>query len=148
MAENNADLFAQMSLLTRLLGSPVSAAALAADTLRNAEGRIDFASLGEALRSHGYDNKLDQRPLVEIVPVMLPVLLVMRDGGALVLTGVARGADGGPDYEVLQADGTREQWPAQRVLAQYAGYCWFLKIKPQRDARSAYFPRVSRRICA
>ncbi len=136
MAENNADLFAQMSLLTRLLGSPVSAAALAADTLRNAEGRIDFASLGEALRSHGYDNKLDQRPLVEIVPVMLPVLLVMRDGGALVLTGVARGADGGPDYEVLQADGTREQWPAQRVLAQYAGYCWFLKIKPQRDARS------------
>lgn len=136
MAENNADLFAQMSLLTRLLGSPVSAAALAADTLRNAEGRIDFASLGEALRSHGYDNKLDQRPLVEIVPVMLPVLLLMRDGGALVLTGVARGADGGPDYEVLQADGTREQWPAQRVLAQYAGYCWFLKVKPQRDARS------------
>ncbi len=129
-------LFDQLALLTRLLGSPVSAAALAAETLRNPQGRVDFGSLGEVLRSHGYDNRLTQRPLADIAPLMLPALLVTREAGALVLTRVVHGAGGQRDYELLQADGTRVLWPAEQVLAQYAGYCWFLKAKPQQDARS------------
>ena len=129
-------LFEAASLLTRLLGSPVSAAALTAETLRNADGRIDFSSLGEVLRSHGYTNKLDRRPLADIASAMLPVLLVTRGGGAVVLTGVTREPDGARSYEVLLADGARERWPAERMYAAYAGFCLFLKLKPKQDARS------------
>ncbi len=129
-------IFDRLALLTRLLGSPVSAAALAADTLRNPQGRVDFGSLSEVLRSHGYDNRLVQRTLEQIAPVMLPALLITRDGGALVLIGADADVDGGRDFEVLLSSGAREWWPEERVQASYAGYCWFIKARSRRDVRS------------
>ena len=126
-----------IALLTRLLGQPVSAKALGAETTRNDEGRLDLGSLGAVLASHGHDNKLDERPLQEIPTAALPVVLVMRGGQGVVLGGVTRGKDGGRSgYELVQADGTRQEWPAEKLREHYAGYCWFLKAKPQQDRRS------------
>ncbi len=129
-------IFDKLSLLTRLLGSPVSPAALAAETLRGAGGRVDFASLGEVLKSHGYDNRLSRRALAEIPAAALPVVLVTKDGSGLVVSAISAGGIGPSSYEILSDDGAREQWSAERVQAAYTGYCWFLKVKPQRDARS------------
>ncbi|MDO5693900.1 MAG: type I secretion system permease/ATPase [Pseudomonadota bacterium] len=129
-------LFDQLSLLTRLLGNSVSAQALAAQTLRNPQGRIDMHSLGEVLRSHGYDNQLDKRKLGEIPSATMPVLLVTKDGGALVVSGASRQPSGERSYEVVSEDGSRSFWPAEQVQAEYTGYCWFLKAKPKHDTRS------------
>lgn len=129
-------IFDQLALLTRLLGSPVSAAALGAETLRGDQGRVDFASLAEVLRVHGYDNQLARRPLAQVAPLMLPALVVTRDGGARVLTAIVDGPDGARHYEVLAADGSRTALPAATLEADYAGYCWFLKVKPGQDLRS------------
>ena len=65
-ADNSATLLEKLSLLTRLQGEPLSAHALTAQTLRNAEGRVDLNSLGQVLLSHGYENQLSQRPLLEV----------------------------------------------------------------------------------
>ncbi len=129
-------LFDQLALLTRLLGSPLSAQSLASQTLRNAEGRIDMQSLGEVLRSHGYDNRLDRRPLADIPAAALPVLLVDRDGDGTVVSAKLHGSSGTADYEILNADGSRSIRSAEQLQADYTGYCWFLKMRPQRDTRS------------
>ncbi len=136
MPDKNADLFAQVSLLTRLLGEPLSAKALASQTMRNPEGRVDLQSLQEVLRSQGYDNQLSERPLAQIPPAAAPILLPTRDGGALVVSAITQDAAGSVAYEVLSDDGSRELWPAERMADSYLGYCWFVKARVRRDVRS------------
>lgn len=128
--------FEQLALLTRLLGAPLSAHALAAQTLRSLEGRLDIQSLSEVLRSQGYDNQLSNRTLADIPAAALPVLLVYRDGGAAVLSAVSRGSGDRFDYEIINADGSSKLCSAEEIQAQYSGYCWFLKVRPQQDRRS------------
>ena len=67
-------LFGGLALLTRCLGSPISAQTLAANTLLNDQGRPDLNSCAEVLRSHGYESRLSQRRLDDIPPAMLPAL--------------------------------------------------------------------------
>ena len=88
-------LFGGVALLTRSLGHPISAQALAANTLLNDDGRPDLTSLGEVLRSHGYDNQLSPRALHEIPAPMLPALVITQDGDSLVLAGATHDAQGG-----------------------------------------------------
>ncbi|HRW73689.1 MAG TPA: type I secretion system permease/ATPase, partial [Ottowia sp.] len=81
-------LFHNLALLTQLLGHPVSAQALGAQTLRNSEGRPDLVSLGEVLRSLGYDNKVGARPLAEIPSLAAPLLLITKDGAGVVVESI------------------------------------------------------------
>lgn len=129
-------LFGGVALLTRSLGHPISAQALAANTLLNDDGRPDLTSLGEVLRSHGYDNQLSPRALHEIPAPMLPALVITRDGDSLVLAGATLDAQGGRVYDILLPDGSRKPWPEVRLETVYSGYCWFLKARPAQDARS------------
>ena len=93
-----------IALLTRLQGDPLSANALSAQTLRNAEGRPDLQSLREVLLSHGYDNQLSQRPLDQVPALAVPVLLLTQDGGAVVATDISgHGAD--RRYTLMREDG-------------------------------------------
>ena len=129
-------LLAQIALLTRALGQPLSAQALAAQTLRTESGGVDLQSLQQVLRSHGFEHQISQRAAADIPSAAVPVLLITRDGGALVVSGILRGPSGARSYEIMSADGTRTEWSAQRLEAVYAGYCWFLKPRPQQDRRS------------
>jgi ATP-binding cassette subfamily C protein LapB len=130
-----------LSAVTRLLGHPVSAQALAAQTTRNAAGRLDFHSLAEVLRVHGFDNKLDERGLDQLPELAVPFLLIMLDGGGRVveavrslpdpLTGQTRRV-----FVIRALDGERAEWDEAALAEQYAGYVWFLKARPQTDLRS------------
>ena len=131
-----AALFDQFALLTRLLGEPLSAKALASQTLRNAQGRIDLHSLGEVLRNQGYDNQISDRALAEIPPETAPLLVITRDGGALVVSAISVDPLGGRRYEILSVDGARADWSEAQLDARYVGFCWFLKLRPQQDVRS------------
>lgn len=130
-----------LSAVTRLLGHPVSAQALAAQTTRNAAGRLDFHSLAEVLRVHGFDNKLDERGLDQLPELAVPFLLIMLDGGGRVveavrslpdpLTGQTRRV-----FVIRALDGERAEWDEAALAEQYSGYVWFLKARPQTDLRS------------
>lgn len=130
-----------LSALTRLLGHPVSAQALAAQTTRNAAGRLDFHSLAEVLRVHGFDNKLDERGLDQLPELAVPLLLIMLDGSGRVveavhslsdpLTGQARRV-----FVIRALDGERAEWDEAALAPEYSGYVWFLKARPQKDLRS------------
>ncbi|MEW6464374.1 MAG: type I secretion system permease/ATPase [Pseudomonadota bacterium] len=130
-----------LSALTRLLGHPVSAQALAAQTTRNAAGRLDFHSLAEVLRVHGFDNKLDERGLDQLPELAVPFLLIMLDGSGRVveavrslsdpLTGQTRRV-----FVIRALDGERTEWDEAALAEDYSGYVWFLKARPQKDLRS------------
>lgn len=125
----------KLSLLTRLQGNPLSAQALAAQTLRNAEGRPDLNSLGEVLLSHGYENHLSKRPLSKVPALATPVLLLTRDGGAVVVSEIS-GSGAFRRYTLMGSSGISEVISHQQMQSRYLGYCWFVKIKPDHDVRS------------
>ncbi len=124
-----------IALITKLLGHPLSARALLTHTLRNEEGRLDLNNLSEVLRSQGFENKLDQRPLTAIHRSALPVLLLNQDDSAAVVTDI-RTTDLGTFFILVDLDGVKTTVSLEDLQAIYLGYCWFFKPKPQQDIRS------------
>ena len=55
-----------VALVTRLLGAPVSEAALSAEVVRDKKLNVNYHSLTEVLRSHGFENTLSKRSLEDI----------------------------------------------------------------------------------
>ncbi|EFJ2432409.1 ABC transporter, partial [Escherichia coli] len=68
-------IFEGLSQITALLGTPVSAETLAAGTVRTDVSGIDFRSVGEFLRSEGFDNHLSRRSPEDIPSLAVPALL-------------------------------------------------------------------------
>lgn len=64
-----------IALTTQLLGAPVSEAALSAEVVRDKKLNVNFHSLKEVLRSHGFENTLSKRDLRDIPSLAVPVVL-------------------------------------------------------------------------
>lgn len=129
------DLLQQLSLLTRLSGAPLSVQALSAQTLRQPNGRLDLAALSTVLKNQGLDNTLSQRALADIPPLAVPVLLLLHDEQAAVITRVT-GPASARLYTVQHADGHSSEIAANELASRYLGYCWFMKPFPRADRRS------------
>ena len=124
-------LLEHVSLLTRILGSPVAAVTLAASVPRDDAGDFDKKALGEELKHQGFENHLQKRPLRKIPQLALPAVILLRDGEAAVLKKLAG------DEAVIEFAGIGEQRLATAELeAQYLGYAWFIKPKAAKDVRS------------
>ena len=124
-------LLEHVSLLTRILGSPVAAVTLAASVPRDDAGDFDQKALGEELKHQGFENHLQKRPLRKIPQLALPAVVLLRDGEAAVLKKLAG------DEAVIEFAGIGEQRLATAELeAQYLGYAWFIKPKAAKDVRS------------
>lgn len=135
MSDSSQRLADGIALLTRLHGTPVSAQALLADSTRNADGRVDLSSMGEVLRYHGYQNKIRKRTLAEIPAATVPVLIIMQDGSALVVTAI-EGEAKKRRFIYQDANGNQQAVMQKILQLDYAGYCWFIKPKPEQDRRS------------
>ncbi len=124
-----------IALATRLLGAPVSDAALSAEVVRDGKLNANFQSLKEVLRSHGFDNTLSKRALRDIPSLALPAVLILHNEDAAVLTSV----DGVGDeriYRIRQTDGLERTLSQAELSAVYLGFCWFIKPKQISDKRS------------
>ena len=49
---------------------------------------MDLNSLGQVLLSHGYENQLSQRPLLEVPALAAPLLVLTSDGGGEVVSEI------------------------------------------------------------
>ena len=124
-------LLEHISLLTRLLGSPVASVTLAASVPRDDDGDFDQKALGEELKHQGFENHLQKRPLRKIPQLALPAVILLRDGEAAVLKKLTS------DEAVIEFAGIGEQRLATTELEeQYLGYAWFIKPKAAKDVRS------------
>lgn len=135
MSDSSQQLADGIALLTRLHGAPVSAQALLADSTRNTEGRVDLDSMGEVLRYYGYQNKIRKRTLAEIPVATMPVLIIMQDGSVLIVTAI-EGELQNRRFTYQDAEGNKKTSMQKKLQLDYAGYCWFIKPKPEQDFRS------------
>ncbi len=124
-----------IALATRLLGAPVSEAALAAEVVRDKKLNVNFHSLSEVLKSHGFENTLSKRNLEDIPSLAVPVVLILHNEEAAVVTKI-EGVGRNRKYHVRQADGLSQELDYDQLSILYLGYCWFIKQKMVSDMRS------------
>ncbi|MGN6879205.1 type I secretion system permease/ATPase, partial [Neisseria sp. P0018.S006] len=90
-------------LVTRLLGAPVSEAALSAAVVRDTKLQVTYHSLVEVLRSPCFANTLSQRNLEDIQSLAVPVLILLHNEEAAVITQL-EGSGHERTYHLLQVD--------------------------------------------
>lgn len=124
-----------LSYLTLLLGQQIPVAALSAQSVRNEKGGIDYFSLGEVLKAHGFENSLSKRPLSEIPALACPALIILKDDEAAVISEI-QGSGSERRYIIRQTDGLKQIKTEAELEALYLGFCWFVKPKAESDVRS------------
>ena len=124
-----------IALTTRLLGAPVSEAALSAEVVWDKKLNVNFHSLVEVLRSHGFENTLSKRSLEDIPSLAVPVVLILHNEEAAVVTKI-EGVGRARKYHIRQTDGLAQELDYAQLSVLYLGYCWFIKPKMVSDARS------------
>lgn len=125
-----------LALATQFLGSPLSVATLAAHTIRKAGNSIDFSSLCEFLRSEGFENSLSERELKDIPALAMPVIVLLQDEQAAVITAVKKDENNQKIFVIAQSDTLSYEVSEQELNEKYLGYCWFIKPKMASDVRS------------
>ncbi len=124
-----------IALVTQLLGTPISVATLMAQVTQDQHLQVNYHSLGEVLKTHGFDNTLAQRSLQDIPSLAMPVVIVLKDEHAAVITKI-EGVGDERIYEIQQTDGLKQRLTQQQLDELYLGYCWFIKPKLASDLRS------------
>ncbi|WP_439328152.1 type I secretion system permease/ATPase [Lonepinella sp. BR2357] len=124
-----------LALVTQIYGSPVAKETLAAQTIRDARNNLNFTSLSEVLRTHGYENKMSRRPLSDIPTLAVPVIIILKNEESAVVTKIT-GHAGNRVYTVLQTVGVEQELSEAELNAKYLGYSWFIKPKAAADISS------------
>jgi ATP-binding cassette, subfamily C, bacterial LapB len=127
-------LLAALAQVTGLLGKPWSAEALAAG-LPIPENGLTPELFLRAASGVGLSARLIRRSLEEISSLVLPAVLLLKDGGACVLVAKDTGQD---KLQVLlpESGGLREMAQAE-LSTQYAGHAIFVQRRLELDERSA-----------
>ncbi|HEX5380962.1 MAG TPA: type I secretion system permease/ATPase [Acinetobacter sp.] len=124
-----------IALVTRLLGSPLPVATLMAQVTHDQNLNVNYPSLVEVLKSHGFENTLSKKALNEIPTLAVPVVIVLQQNEAAVITQI-HGSGADRVYELQQIDGLKQRIDHEQLSALYLGYCWFIKPKLASDLRS------------
>lgn len=124
-----------LAIATQYYGHPVAEAALSAQVLRDKNLSVNYASLSEVLASHGFENQLSKRNLSDIPALAVPVVAILRDEQAAVITKIS-GAGRNRVYQIRQSGNVVQELRHDDLNEVYLGYCWFVKPKIAADGRS------------
>ncbi|WGE90885.1 type I secretion system permease/ATPase [Actinobacillus genomosp. 1] len=123
-----------VALATQFYGTPVSKEALTAQVVRDQNLNVNFQSLVEVLRSHGFENSISKRSLQDIPSLSVPVVIILRNEEAALVTKI-EGSGKDRRYHLTQSGVT--QVVDESALSEiYLQYCWFIKPKVAVDERS------------
>lgn len=124
-----------LALLTRALSRPASVAELG-DGMPLREGRLPLDLVPRALRRLDIAARIAACPLRRIDPLLLPALLLLKDGRTVLLTRI----DGDAATLLLpDADGGEHSLPLDALDALYAGTAIFAKSQYRADGRAGGF---------
>lgn len=124
-----------IALVTQIHGKPVAQEALTAQVVRDSHNNVNFHSLVEVLRSYGFENSLSKRKLQDIPSLSVPVVAILQDEEALVITKIeGKGED--RRYTIRQSGDGEQIIDHLTLSTRYLGYCWFIKPKMVSDVRS------------
>lgn len=121
-----------LAIVTRLHGRPISPQALAAG-LPLENHRLTPLLFVRAAENHGFSARVVKRALKRISNLVLPVVLLLKDGGACVLT---RLDPKDTAQLIFPESGTGAKTvPIAELQPLYTGYCLFAHPRPRPDQR-------------
>lgn len=128
-----------LGALANALGRPVTSDQLA-EGAALPEGRLPLEQVRQAMRRVGLSARVVNLALDEIPPSLLPALLIMRDGGTLVL--VARDEE---QATLLRPEtgGGQEQIAWTRLTGDYSGAVVFARPIYEPDTRADAYAKPS-----
>ena len=122
-----------LSVISRLLGRPVSATALEAGLPRTQEGMTPYAVI-RAARREGIDAQITHKPVIDkISPLNLPCILLMQDGSACVLASLK-----GDQARIIMPENPDAPFdsPIEKLKETYSGHAVFARPKSILDNRT------------
>jgi ATP-binding cassette, subfamily C, bacterial LapB len=121
-------------LLTRFFNRPFSEETLSAG-LPLVENRLTPALFERAADRAGLTAKVTERPLEKISPLVLPVVLLLNDGGACILKAIH--PDGRCQIADADTDGVLDKSLGD-LRKEYSGYAIFVRQQLQFDSRTEH----------
>lgn len=124
-----------IALVTQIYGNPIAQEALTAQVVRDINNKVNFHSVIEVLRSYGFENSISQRPLRDIPSLSVPVVAILQNEEAVVITKIeGKGLE--RRYHIRQSSDGEQVIDHKTLEQSYLGYCWFIKPKMVSDVRS------------
>jgi ATP-binding cassette subfamily C protein LapB len=125
--EQHIPLFDAVSLLTQLLGKPVSARALINEVARQG-ATVGAGQVITSLKHHGFSAKVSRRALGAIPTLALPAVLLLHSGNACVLRAIGR--DGAAEVLVPELGMEAPQrLSIPELAAHFTGWVVFARIE-------------------
>jgi ATP-binding cassette subfamily C protein LapB len=122
-----------LSVISRLLGRPVSATALESGLPRTQEGMTPYAVI-RAARREGIDAQIAHKPAIDkISPLNMPCILLMQDGSACVLVSLK-----GDQARIIMPENPDAPFdsPIEKLKETYSGHAVFARPKATLDSRT------------
>jgi len=116
-------------------GRALSREALISGLPIDATGRLTMTLVERAAQRAGLETELIKRALAEIPPLVLPAVLILRDGSTRVLLNLDARAGTATTVDP-SADSTPKTHPLQELSAHYLGYALFVRPAAEADPRA------------
>ena len=128
-------LTASLTYLAAHHGRAVSREALLAG-LPILDGRLSVALYDRAARRAGLETEAVKRDIFDIPALVLPAVLIMRNGMALVLLGVDKKNKSAKVTDPLAKPNAAQIRSVEEISAEYTGYAFFVRAAAELDARA------------
>src|SRR4051794_8465454 len=100
------------------------------------DGRLSVALYDRAARRAGLETEAIKRAILDIPALVLPAVLIMKSGTALVLLGVDRANQSAKVLDPLERPGTARVIKIKAIEAEYTGYAFLVRAAAEADARA------------
>jgi ATP-binding cassette subfamily C protein LapB len=128
-------LAASLTYLAAYHGRAVSREALLGG-LPILDGRLSVALYDRAARRAGLETEAIKRDVLDIPALVLPAVLIMKNGTALILLGVDRANQSAKVQDPLAKPGTPRVLGLNAIAAEYTGYAFLVRAAAEADARA------------
>jgi ATP-binding cassette subfamily C protein LapB len=128
-------LAASLTYLAAYHGRAVSREALLGG-LPILDGRLSVALYDRAARRAGLETEAIKRDVLEIPALVLPAVLIMKNGTALILLGIDKTNKSVKVLDPLVKPGTPRILQIRAVAESYTGYAFLVRAAAEADARA------------
>jgi ATP-binding cassette, subfamily C, bacterial LapB len=100
------------------------------------DGRLSVALYDRAARRAGLETEPIKRPILDIPAMVLPAVLIMKDGTALILVGIDTKNQSVKVLDPTLDPGTPRIAGVDALVADYTGYAFLVRAAAEADARA------------
>jgi ATP-binding cassette subfamily C protein LapB len=100
------------------------------------DGRLSVALYDRAARRAGLETEAIKREILDIPALVLPAVLIMKDGTALVLLGIDSTSQSVKVLDPSVKPSTPQTRPVQAIAESYTGYAFLVRAAAEADARA------------